>query len=100
MKKHFLPIAIVAIALTISSCGSSSSFDSDVRKMADYQCKIQKLMAKDPADEAAKKEAAEIRKEIEAYAEKMEKKYESKKGDKEMEAKADAIMKEVMDKCK
>jgi predicted transcriptional regulator len=101
MKKNFLSIAILAIVISLSSCGSSSSsFDSDVRKMADYQCKAQKLAAKDPTDEKVKKEMEELQKEMEAYGEKMRKKYEDKKDDKEMEAKAEAILKEVMEKCK
>ena len=93
-------MAIIALAVAISSCGSSSSFDSDVRKMADYRCKMQQLRAKDPADEKAKKEMETLDKEMTAFGEKMEKKYESKKEDKEMEAKAEKIMTEVMEKCK
>lgn len=79
-EKHFLSIAIIAIAAVMSSCGSSPSFDSDVRKMADCRCKKQQLQAKDPADEKTKKELEEL--------------------EKQMDAKAEAIMKEVMDKCK
>jgi hypothetical protein len=100
MKKIiFSVIAIMTIA-TFSACKSSSSFDSDVRKMADYQCKRQQLRAKDPADEKAQKELADLEKEMEAYTTKMEAKYKDKKNDKEMDAKAEVIMKEVMDKCK
>lgn len=68
--------------------------------MADYRCKESKLEAKGPTDEKAKKELEDLKKEMDTYREKMAKKYEDKKGDKEMDAKADAIMKEVMDKCK
>lgn len=100
MKKSYLSIAAVAIVVAMSSCGSSSSFDSDVRKMADYRCKESKLEAKDPTDEKAKKELEDLKKEMDAYREKMAKKYEDKKGDKEMNEKAEIIMKEVMDKCK
>jgi peptidoglycan hydrolase CwlO-like protein len=100
MKKNYLSLAVLAIVLTLSSCGSSSSFDSDVRKMADYRCKKQLLQAKDPTDEKAKKELEELEKEMDAYGEKMAKKYEAKKNDKDMDAKAAAIMKEVMEKCK
>lgn len=100
MKKTiFSAIAIMAV-VTFSACGSSNSFDSDVRKMADYECKMMKLKAKDPSDEKAQKELTDLQKEMEDYSTKMEAKYKDKKGDKEMETKAEAIMKEVMDKCK
>lgn len=100
MKKTiFSAIAIMAV-VTFSACGSSNSFDSDVRKMADYQCKIKQLMAKDPTDEKAQKELTDLQKEMEDYSNKMEAKYKDKKEDKDLEAKAQAIMKEVMDKCK
>lgn len=100
MKKSYLSIAVLAIVLFMSACGSSSSFDGDVRKMAEYRCKVRQLMAKDPTDEKAKKELEDLQKEMETYGDKMAKKYESKKDDKDMEAKAEAIMKEVMEKCK
>ncbi|MCX6315829.1 MAG: hypothetical protein NTW29_00950 [Bacteroidetes bacterium] len=100
MKKTILPAAIIALSLAFTSCGGGGSFESDVRKMADYRCKMQKLEAKDPTDEKAKKELEDLTKEMEEYGDKMRKKYESKKDDKDMEAKADKIMKEVMDKCK
>lgn len=100
MKKKFLSITILAIVVSLSSCGSSSSFDSDVRKMANYQCKAKQLAAKDLSDEKVKKELEDLNKEMEVYGEKMRDKYKDKKDDKEMEAKAEAIFKEVMDKCK
>ena len=102
MKKNFLSIAVFAVVLILSSCksSSSSSFDSDVRKMAELLCKTQKLQAKDPSDEKVKKELEDIQKEMMAYGNKMEEKYKDKKGNKEMEEKAEAIMKEEMVKCK
>jgi hypothetical protein len=100
MKKNILTAAVTALFFTVTSCGGGSSLEKDVRKMGDYRCRMQKLMAKDPADDKAKKELEELTKEMEAFGEKMAKKYESKKDDKAMEEKADAIMKEVMDKCK
>ena len=100
MKKKFFSIALLAIVLSVSSCNSSSSFDSDVRKMADYRCKMQKLMATGTSDEKVQKELEVLQKEMETFADKMEEKYKDKKDDKAMEAKAEAIMKEVMDKCK
>ena len=101
MKMNFLSIAMLAVVISLSSCKSStSSFDGDVRKMAEYLCQIQKLEAKDPADESAKKEREVIQKDMMEFSNKMEVKYKDKKGDKVMEEKADAIMKEVMAKCK
>ena len=100
MKKNFLSLIVLAFVISFSSCKSSSSFDSDVRKMADYRCQMKQLMAKDPSDEKARKELQELSVKMEAYGDEMSKKYEKMKDDKDMEAKADAIMKEVMDKCK
>jgi peptidoglycan hydrolase CwlO-like protein len=101
MKKKFLSITVLAIVISLSSCGSSSSsFESDVRKMANYQCKEKQLQAKDPSDEEAKKELEDLGKEIDAYSKKMEAKYRDKTDDKEMEARARFIMNEAMEKCK
>lgn len=98
MKKMFLPAA--ALLLVLASCGGKSSFESDVRKMADYRCKIEKLSAKAATDPSAQKDMESLMKEMQEFSEKMEKKYESKKNDKDMEEKADKIMDEVMAKCK
>ncbi len=100
-EKEFFINSCAAVIISLSACkSSSSSFEGDVRKMADYLCQIQKLGAKDPADENAKKEIEAIQKEMTEYSNKMETKYKDKKGDKAMEDKAEAIMKEVMAKCK
>ena len=93
-------IICISVLLFYKLSKSSSSFDNDVRKMADLQCRVQKLEAKDPADLKAKKDLADLEKEMEAYGNKMEEKYKDKKDDKEMEAQAQAIITEVMDKCK
>lgn len=93
-------IAAMTLFICISSCGSKSSFESDVRKMADYRCKEQQLMAKDPSDEKAQKELADLKKELDAYREKMAEKYKGKEKDEEMNKKANQIMDEVMSKCK
>lgn len=100
MKKEFFSLAIFAIVILLSSCSSKSSFESDVRKMANYRCEREKLMAKDQTDEKVKKEIESLEKEMGEYAEKMEKKYDDKKGDKAMDEQADKIMDEVMAKCK
>lgn len=95
-----LPAAMLAFVISLSSCGGGSSFESDVKKMADFRCKMQKLMAKDQNDEKVKKELEELQKEAEAFGDKMEKKYKGKEDDKAMEEKAEKIMEEVMAKCK
>ncbi len=101
MKKTILSLLAISMLVGLNSCkSSSSSLEADVRKMADYRCELQKLMAKDATDEKVTKELEDLKKEMEAFGEEMSKKYEDKKDDKEMEAKAEAIMKEVMDKCK
>ena len=100
MKKFFLSLMLLVIIWSLSSCKSSSSFENDVKKMADFNCRAQKLMAKDPTDEKARKDLADLRKEMDAYGEIMLEKYKDKKDDKEMETKAQSIMKEEMKKCK
>ena len=100
MKKFFLSTTALAVVLSLTSCGSSSSFESDVRKKADYMCKIQKMTASVTTDEKASKELEEIKKEMDEFDEKMEKKYKDKKNDEAMSATAKKIMMEVMDKCK
>lgn len=100
MKKNFFSMAIFAIVILLSSCSSKSSFESDVKKMANYRCDIEKLMAKDQNDEKVKKDLEKLSKEMQEFGEKMEKKYESKKNDKAMEEQADKIMDEIMAKCK
>lgn len=98
MKKNFLSIAILAVVVSMSSCGSSSSFESDVRKKADFMCKVQKLST--ATDEKAVKELADVKKEMDEFDAKMEKKYKDKKKDDASNATAQKIMTEVMEKCK
>jgi hypothetical protein len=103
MKKYFLSLAILAIVTGLVSCGSkssSASFESDVKKMASYRCDLQKLMGGDLNDESTKKKLEDLRSEMEKYRDEMEKKYGDKKNDKDMNDKADKIMKEAMEKCK
>jgi Skp family chaperone for outer membrane proteins len=100
MRKNYFSLVVLASIIVLSSCSSKSSFDSDVRKMADYRCKVQQLEAKDPSDQKVQKELEDVKKEMSAYREKMSKKYEDKKDDKAMNEKANKIMDEVMSKCK
>jgi len=100
MKKYFLSIAILAVVAGVSSCGSKSSFESDVKKMGNYRCSMQKLEAKDQSDEKVKKEMEDLRKEMDEYTDKMAKKYADKKEDKAMDEKADKILDDIMEKCK
>jgi Skp family chaperone for outer membrane proteins len=100
MKKNFLSMTILAIIVSMASCGGSSSFEGDVKKFGNMRCKAQQLDAKDQSDEKVKKEKEELEKEMKAFGDKMEEKYKDKKDDKAMEEKADKIMKEIMEKCK
>ncbi len=52
-------ITVLAIVLGILSCTTSSSFESDVKKMSNYLCREKQLLAKDPGDKKAKKELEE-----------------------------------------
>ena len=98
MKKNFLSIAVLAVVISMSSCGSKSSFESDVRKKADYMCKVQKLSAS--TDEKSVKELTNVKKEMDEFDAKMEAKYKDKKKDDAENATAQKIMTEVMEKCK
>ena len=73
-------MAILAVVVSMSSCGGGSSFEGDVKKFGNMRCKAQQLAA--------------------TFGDEMSKKYEKDKDNKEMEAKADKIMKDIMDKCK
>jgi hypothetical protein len=99
MKKYLLLLPAIALAMLLHSCSSSSSFESDVRKMAGYMCKTQQLSAKAATDENAQKELDKLKIEMEEYSERMEKKYKDQQDEKK-EEQADKILKEVMDKCK
>ena len=98
MKKKFLSIAVIAVVVSLSSCGAKSSFESDVRKKADYMCKMQKLST--ATDEKSVKELADVKKEMDEFDGKMEAKYKDKKKDDASNESAQKIMKEIMDKCK
>lgn len=100
MQKNVLIIAAVITASLMSCKGGGGSFESDVRKSANYMCEMSKLAAADPSDEKSQKKLADLKKEKDEFEEKMREKYKDKKDDKEMEEKGGKIMKEVMDKCK
>jgi len=100
MKKKLFSIAAMAVVLSLASCKSSSSFEKDVRKKADYMCKVQQLSAKAATDEAAAKDLEKVRKEMDDFDATMEKKYKDKEPSAEQSATAEKVMKEVMEKCK
>jgi vacuolar-type H+-ATPase subunit I/STV1 len=100
MKKNFFSMAVLAIVISLASCKSSSSWDKDVRKKADYMCKVQQLTAKAGTDEAAAKDLEKVKKEMDDFDAEMEKKYKEKEPTAEQSASAEKIMKEVMEKCK
>ncbi|NOT52150.1 MAG: hypothetical protein HOP10_12830 [Chitinophagaceae bacterium] len=101
MRKNLFSFFALALVISLASCGGKGGgFEGDVRKMANYRCELQKLMAMDQADEKTQKKVADLQKEMGEFADKMGKKYEDKKDDKAMEEKAEKIMDEVMEKCK
>jgi spermidine/putrescine-binding protein len=93
--KKMLALVAIAAAFSLTSCGGGG-FEADVRKAAEMGCKLDKLSK----DSTKADEAKAFAKEAEEFTTKMGKKYEDKKGDKDMEAKAEKIIKEVMEKCK
>lgn len=100
MKKFFALLAILFILSGVYSCKSGSSFEKDVRKRADYMCKVQLLTAKAATNESAAKDLENVKKELENFDTEMEKKYKDQKPDTKMNDKAQAIIADVMAKCK
>ncbi len=98
--KKILSIIAVAGVVTLTSCGGGGGFEADVKQMAEFGCKAQKLAASAATDPAKAKELADLQKEAEALSKKFEEKYKDKKGDKAMEEKATKIMADVMANCK
>ena len=97
MKSIVHVVVSIIMLVAVISCGSSTSFEDDVKKMANYQCEIKKLLAKDQSDKEVQKQETALQKEMEEFAVRMGKKYADKKVDTEKEAK---IMKDILDKCK
>lgn len=63
-------------------------------------CEIQKLQDKAATDESAAKKLDAVKKEMDAFDEKMEKKYDKKEPTEEQQKKAKEIVEEIMAKCK
>ena len=100
MKKNFILLAFLAGIIVLSSCSSKSSFEGDVRKMANYQCQVKQLKAKGDTDEKAKAELEKVEKAMKEFDDKMEAKYKDKKPNEAQQEKAKKIMEEVEAKCK
>ncbi|WP_028788945.1 hypothetical protein [Terrimonas ferruginea] len=100
MKKATFAFAAGLVLLSFASCSSSSSFESDVKKMAGFMCRAQKVSAKAATDEAAQKELESIEKEAQAFSEKMKEKYKGMENDKAKNEQAEKIINEEMAKCK
>jgi Skp family chaperone for outer membrane proteins len=99
MKKATFAFAAGLVLFSFASC-SSSSFESDVKKMAGFMCRAQKVSAKAATDEAAQKELESIEKEAQAFSEKMKEKYKGMESDKAKNEQAEKIINEEMAKCK
>ena len=63
-------------------------------------CEIQKLQDKAATDESAAKKLHALKKEMDAFDQKMEKKYDKKEPPEEQQKKAKEIVEEIMAKCK
>lgn len=100
MRKNLFSFLVLAFVVSLASCGGGGGFESDVRKSARYDCQEQKLEEKAETDEKAQKELEDLRKEKEAFEEKMRDKYKDKKDDPKMAERAMKIMQEEMAKCK
>jgi Skp family chaperone for outer membrane proteins len=100
MKKATFAFAAGLVLLSFASCSSSSSFESDVKKMAGYMCRAQQLAVKAATDESAKKEMETLEKDAQAFSEKMKEKYKGMESDKAKNEQAEKIINEEMAKCK
>jgi hypothetical protein len=98
MRKNLFSFLALAFVISLTSCGGGGGgFEGDVRKMANYRCDLQKLMAQESPDT---KKIEDLQKKMGEFADKMSKKYEKDKDNEAMEEKAEKIMDEVMEKCK
>ncbi len=96
--KYFFSLISVFI---LSSCSSSSSFESDVRKMARLTCEVQQLSVRAMKNgenvtdklEAKKKEAKE-------FGDMMKEKYKAQENNPEMNEQAQQIFEDEMKNCK
>ena len=88
MKKNFLSMAILAVVVSMSSCGGGSSFEGDVKKFGNMRCKAQQLAAKDQSDEKVKKELDDKDNQTKEQLSKVQAEYEQELLEKEVEIEA------------
>jgi len=100
MKGVFLKLAVVAcVGLLVTACGGS--VESDAQRLANLQCKVQKLLAKAQAkaqsgDMSVMAEATKITAEATALKSELESKYTS---DEDKAKLAEAFLK-ALENCK
>jgi len=96
MKKTIYPAVFSLAILLITSCGGSS-IESDAKKLADLQCRAQKLSEKVAAgDMGSMQESLDLTKEATQMFSELEAKYTTES---EKEKLAEALLKE-MGNCK
>ena len=91
-------LKILICTTLIAACGKGKSFEKDVRSLAELRCKEMQLMAKEATDATAQIELRALQQQIKEKMEALQQKY--KDNDAETNKKGDAIMEEVMRKCK
>lgn len=95
-KKLTLPVVFVAISLLMASCGGGS-IESDAKKLADLQCKAQKLIEKSAdGDMGVIEESTKLTQEAAELTRELEGKYSSDSDKKKL---AEALLKAMGD-CK
>lgn len=97
MNKNFVSL-IFAGYFILASCGKGASFEKEVRSLAELRCKEMQLMSKEATDASVRIDLRAIQQQIKDKLEAIKKKY--KDYDDEMNKKGNAIMEEVMMKCK
>lgn len=92
MKKNIYPVVYSFLLLLFTSCGGSS-IESDAKKLADLQCKAQKLAEKAAAgDMSSMTESLDLAKEANEMINELEAKYTTES---EKEKLAEALLKEM-----
>ena len=96
--KFFFVLLFSVFITTLSSCGKGSSFENEVRNLAELRCKEMQLLVKEATDVSVQIDMRAIQQQIKDKLQSIKEKF--KDYDAEMSKRGDAIMEEVMKKCK